>query len=68
VRKVQTRVSTALTTTSTWRTVRVGPVRLCSHTATSVTVLQVLVVVGAVLTLVWTFLTGEAGSRAVWGT
>jgi hypothetical protein len=31
-------------------------------------VLSLLVVAGAVLTLVWTFLTGEAGARAVWGT
>jgi len=28
--------------------------------------LRVLVVVGAVLTLVWTILTGDAGARAVW--
>lgn len=32
------------------------------------TLLRGLVVVGAVLTLVWVFLTGEAGARAVWGT
>ncbi|HYG94667.1 MAG TPA: hypothetical protein VD859_13875 [Nocardioides sp.] len=30
-------------------------------------VLSVLVVVGALATLVYTFLTGEAGSQAVWG-
>jgi hypothetical protein len=30
-------------------------------------VLGILVVVGAVLTLVWTVLTGDAGARAVWG-
>jgi hypothetical protein len=30
-------------------------------------ILAVLVAVGAVLTLAWTFLTGEAGARAVWG-
>jgi hypothetical protein len=30
-------------------------------------VLNVLVVVGAVLTLIWIGLTGEAGARAVWG-
>jgi len=30
-------------------------------------VLNVLVVVGAVLTLVWVALTGDAGARAVWG-
>jgi hypothetical protein len=29
--------------------------------------LSALVVVGAVLTLVWTVLTGDAGSQAVWG-
>ena len=31
------------------------------------TVLGALVVIGAVLTLVWTALTGDAGARAVWG-
>ena len=30
-------------------------------------VLGVLVVVGAVVTLIWVVLTGEAGARAVWG-
>ena len=30
-------------------------------------VLGVLVAVGAVLTLVWTILTGDAGAQAVWG-
>jgi hypothetical protein len=37
---------------------RTGPLRI---------VLGVLVAVGAVATLVWTFLTGEAGAQAVWG-
>ena len=37
---------------------RTGPARI---------VLNVLVVVGAVLTLVWVALTGDAGARAVWG-
>jgi hypothetical protein len=48
-----------VTLVAVWLHSRTGPTR---------TVLAVLVVVGAVLTLVWTFLTGEAGSRAVWGT
>jgi hypothetical protein len=39
-----------------------------NRTGTARVVFQVLVVAGAVLTLIWTFLTGEAGSRAVWGT
>lgn len=43
-------------------------VSLHSRTGPTRTVLAVLVVVGAVLTLIWTFLTGEAGARAVWGT
>ena len=37
---------------------RTGPVRV---------VLSVLVIAGAVATLVYSFLTGEAGSQAVWG-
>jgi hypothetical protein len=41
---------------------------LHSRTGSARVVLSVLVVAGAVLTLVWTFLTGEAGARAVWGT
>ena len=39
-----------------------------ARTGTARTVLSALVVVGAVLTLIWIFLTGEAGARAVWGT
>jgi hypothetical protein len=48
-----------VTLVAVWLHSRTGPTR---------TLLAVLVVVGAVLTLVWTFLTGEAGARAVWGT
>jgi hypothetical protein len=48
-----------VTLVAVWLHSRTGPTRA---------VLGVLVVVGAVLTLVWTFLTGEAGARAVWGT
>jgi hypothetical protein len=49
---------TAVTVLATWLHSRTGPAR---------TVLGLLVVVGAVLTLVWVALTGEAGARAVWG-
>ena len=49
----------AVTLVAVWLHSRTGPARA---------VLGALVVVGAVLTLVWTFLTGEAGTRAVWGT
>ena len=47
-----------VTLLAAWQHSRTGPARV---------VLGVLVVAGAVLTLVWVFLTGEAGSRAVWG-
>jgi len=40
---------------------------LHARTGTTRTVLGGLVVVLAVLTLVWTALTGDAGARAVWG-
>jgi uncharacterized membrane protein len=49
----------AVTVLATWLHSRTGPVRV---------VLGLLVVAGAVLTLVWIALTGEAGARAVWGT
>ena len=48
----------AVTVLATWQHTRTGPARI---------VLNVLVVVGAVLTLVWVALTGDAGARAVWG-
>jgi hypothetical protein len=38
-----------------------------SRTGAARYLLAALVIVGAVLTLVWTALTGEAGARAVWG-
>jgi magnesium-transporting ATPase (P-type) len=47
-----------VTVLATWLHSRTGAVRM---------VLGALVVVGAVATLVWTFLTGEAGAQAVWG-
>jgi uncharacterized membrane protein len=47
----------AVTVLATWLHSRTGPARI---------VLGLLVVVGAVLTLVWVALTGEAGARAVW--
>jgi hypothetical protein len=48
----------AVTIAATWLHDRRGAARL---------VLSALVVVGAVLTLVWTILTGDAGAKAVWG-
>jgi hypothetical protein len=48
-----------VTLVAVWLHSRTGPARV---------VLGALVVAGAVATLVWTFLTGEAGARAVWGT
>jgi hypothetical protein len=48
----------AVTVLAAWLHRRTGAVRV---------LLGLLVVVGAVLTLVWIALTGEAGSRAVWG-
>jgi len=48
----------AVTVVATWLHGRTGAARM---------VLSLLVVVGAVLTLVWIALTGEAGARAVWG-
>ncbi len=47
-----------VTVLATWQHARTGPMR---------TTLNALVVVGAIATLVYVFLTGEAGSRAVWG-
>lgn len=47
-----------VTILATWLHDRTGPTRI---------VLGVLVAIGAVLTLVWTILTGDAGARAVWG-
>jgi hypothetical protein len=47
-----------VTVAATWLHDRAGAVRY---------VLSALVVVGAVLTLVWTILTGDAGAQAVWG-
>jgi predicted permease len=43
---------------SGWFATRTGAVRI---------VLDVLLAIAAVLLLVWVFLTGEAGARAVWG-
>jgi hypothetical protein len=48
----------AVTVLATWLHSREGATRM---------VLGLLVVVGAVLTLIWVALTGEAGARAVWG-
>jgi hypothetical protein len=48
----------AVTVLATYLHTRTGPTRM---------VLGVLVVLGAVFTLVWTVLTGDAGARAVWG-
>jgi hypothetical protein len=47
-----------VTIAATWLHARAGAVRY---------LLSALVVVGAVLTLVWTILTGDAGAQAVWG-
>jgi len=47
-----------VTVAATWLHHRAGAVRY---------LLSALVVVGAVLTLVWTILTGDAGAKAVWG-
>lgn len=47
-----------VTIAATWLHDRTGPTRA---------VLSALVAIGAVLTLVWTILTGDAGARAVWG-
>ena len=44
---------------ATWLHDRAGATRM---------LLSALVIVGAALTLVWTVLTGDAGSQAVWGT
>jgi hypothetical protein len=46
-----------VTILATWQHQRTGATRM---------LLSALVVVGAVLTLVWTILTGDAGSQAVW--
>jgi uncharacterized membrane protein len=46
--------------------VTVAATYLHDRAGTRRTVLNVLVAVLAVLTLVWVFLTGDAGSRAVW--
>ena len=47
-----------VTVAATWLHHRSGPLRI---------VLGVLVAVGAVATLVWTVMTGDAGAQAVWG-
>lgn len=47
-----------VTILATWLHSRTGAVRI---------LLGVLVVAGAVATLVWTILTGDAGAQAVWG-
>jgi 1,4-dihydroxy-2-naphthoate octaprenyltransferase len=47
-----------VTVLASWLHARTGAARL---------VMGLLVVVGAVLTLAWIALTGEAGARAVWG-
>jgi hypothetical protein len=48
-----------VTVLATWLHDRTGAARV---------VLGFLVVAGAILTLIWIALTGEAGARAVWGT
>jgi uncharacterized membrane protein len=48
----------AVTVLATWLHSRSGPTRI---------ILGALVAVGAVFTLIWIALTGEAGARAVWG-
>jgi hypothetical protein len=47
-----------VTVAATWLHDRTGALRI---------LLRVLVVAGAVLTLIWTILTGDAGAQAVWG-
>ena len=47
-----------VTILATWLHDRTGATRM---------LLSALVVVGAVLTLIWTILTGDAGAQAVWG-
>jgi uncharacterized membrane protein len=47
-----------VTVVAVWQHSRTGAVRV---------VLNGLVVVGAVLTVIWVVMTGDAGSRAVWG-
>jgi uncharacterized membrane protein len=47
-----------VTIAATWLHDRTGPLRI---------VLGALVAVGAVATLVWTVMTGDAGAQAVWG-
>ena len=46
-----------VTVLATWQHERTGATRM---------LLSALVVVGAVLTLIWTILTGDAGAQAVW--
>ena len=53
--------------TSGFAAVTVLATLLHSRTGAARMVLGLLVVIGAVLTLIWIALTGEAGARAVWG-
>jgi hypothetical protein len=46
--------------------VTLAAIYLRDRSGTLLTVLNGLVVVGAIATLVWVFLTGDAGARAVW--
>jgi hypothetical protein len=72
--KIQDRIATheSYARTLRWITtgfavVTVAATSLHSRTGPARVVLGTLVVIGAVLTLVWVALTGEAGARAVWG-
>ena len=47
-----------VTILATWLHTRTGALRI---------LLSVLVAAGAIATLIWTFLTGDAGAQAVWG-
>ena len=72
--KIQDRIAThqGYARTLRWMTsgfavVTVVAAWLHDRTGAARIVLNLLVVVGAILTLVWIALTGEAGARAVWG-
>jgi hypothetical protein len=53
--------------TSGFALVTVLATGLHDRTGTTRLVLGLLVAIGAVLTMIWVVLTGEAGARAVWG-
>jgi uncharacterized membrane protein len=72
--KIQDRIAThqSYARTLRWITsgfgiVTLGAAWLHSRTGVLRVVVGLLVAVGAVLTLIWVALTGEAGARAVWG-